>query len=53
MRRLQGTGVVGGIAVGQAVVRVRRDRAVRVPIAEAGFASVQVPNWRRSSTRSC
>jgi phosphotransferase system enzyme I (PtsI) len=38
MRRLRGTGVVGGIAVGQAVVRVRRGRAVRVPIPEARVA---------------
>jgi phosphotransferase system enzyme I (PtsI) len=38
MRRLQGTGVVGGIAVGQAVVLVRRGRAVRVPISESRIA---------------
>jgi phosphotransferase system enzyme I (PtsI) len=35
MRRLHGTGVVGGIAVGQAVVLVRRGQAGRVPVAEA------------------
>jgi phosphotransferase system enzyme I (PtsI) len=38
MRRLRGTGVVGGIAVGQAVVRVRRGSAVRVPISETRIA---------------
>jgi phosphotransferase system enzyme I (PtsI) len=34
MLRLQGTGVVSGLAVGQAVLLVRRGHALRVPVAE-------------------
>ena len=51
MRRLSGTGVVGGIASGQAVLLVRRGRALRVPLAE-GRIGDEVARLDRARERS-
>lgn len=51
MRRLSGAGVVGGIASGQAVLLVRRGRALRVPVAEARIGD-EVARLDRARERS-
>lgn len=51
MRRLSGAGVVGGIATGQAVLLVRRGRALRVPVAEACIGD-EVARLERAGERS-
>ena len=51
MRRLSGTGVVGGIASGQAVLLVRRGRALRVPVAPARIGD-EVVRLERARERS-
>jgi phosphoenolpyruvate-protein phosphotransferase (PTS system enzyme I) len=51
MRRLSGAGVVGGIASGQAVLLVRRGRALRVPVADARIAD-EVSRLERARERS-
>jgi phosphotransferase system enzyme I (PtsI) len=51
MRRLSGAGVVGGIASGQAVLLVRRGRALRVPVADARIGD-EVSRLERARERS-
>ena len=51
MRRLSGAGVVGGIASGQAVLLVRRGRALRVPVADARIGD-EVARLERARERS-
>lgn len=51
MRRLTGAGVVGGVAAGQAVLLVRRGRALRVPVAEARVGE-EVARLERARDRS-
>ncbi len=51
MRRLTGAGVVGGIASGQAVLLVRRGRALRVPVPDARVDD-EVARLERARERS-
>ena len=51
MRRLAGTGVVEGVASGQAVLLVRRGRALRVPVADARIDD-EVARLERARERS-
>jgi len=51
MRRLAGTGVVEGVAWGQAVLLVRRGRALRVPVADARIDD-EVSRLERARERS-
>jgi phosphotransferase system enzyme I (PtsI) len=51
MRRIAGTGVVGGVAAGTAVLLVRRGRALRVPVAEARVGE-EVARLERARDRS-
>ena len=50
MRRLSGAGVVAGIASGQAVLLVRRGRALRVPVADARVGDEVVAARARQGT---
>jgi phosphoenolpyruvate-protein phosphotransferase (PTS system enzyme I) len=52
MRRLAGTGVVEGVATGQAVLLVRRGRALRVPVADARIDD-EVARLESARERSC
>ncbi len=51
MRRLSGAGVVAGIASGQAVLLVRRGRALRVPVADTRVGD-EVSRLERARERS-
>lgn len=51
MRRLTGSGVVPGVAAGHAILLVRRGRALRVPVSQAGVAD-EIARIERARERS-